>query len=128
MNIYEEIADILGLNTNPETIDDVEKKLLEELKSLNENHRSLQGQINEVEESIHNLRNEISSHNKKAISKIESGYEDAARKELERKERKMHIIRKKESKLQDLRQHLNKIEEKRSLLENKLEKIRRNQY
>lgn len=124
MDIYQEIVDLLGLNSDPDSLEDLEDELLDELGELNETYRSLDTQIKKTKRKLEELRQEVAEHNERAIELIKKGDESMARRELETKEQLLSKIQSEESALTDLRRNIQRVESRRSDLEEKLQEIR----
>lgn len=124
MDVYQEIVNLLGLNSTPDTLEDLEQELLDELSDLNQTYRSLNIEMKETEDYLEDLRKRVSGHNQKAIEMIKSGKEQRARRELEQKEKALRKIEQEQEALTKLRRNIDRIESKRSDLEDKLRDIR----
>lgn len=124
MDIYQEIVNLLGLDSTPSTLEDLEQELLDELSDLNETYRSLNVQIKETEDYLEDLQDKVAEHNQRAIKMIKQGDEPRARRELERKETALNKIQEEEEALTRLRRNMDRIESRRADLENKLQNIR----
>lgn len=124
MDIYQEIVNLLGLDSTPSTLEDLEQELLDELSDLNETYRSLNVQMRETEDYLEELQDKVAEHNQRAIKMIKQGDEPRARRELEKKETALNKIQEEEEALTRLRRNMDRIESRRADLENKLQKIR----
>lgn len=128
MDIYEEIVDLLGLDSNSvfdqTDLDEVESSLLDKLNNLNSRFRSIQKEIEKIDNKTESLRNDVAYHNKKATEAVRRNDEGLARHHLEKKEKKMDKINSLETQLSDLRESKQKIDDKRVRIEEKLIDIR----
>lgn len=124
MDIYQEIVNLLGLDSTPSTLEDLEQELLDELSDLNETYRSLNVQMRETEDYLEELQDKVAEHNQRAIKMIKQGDEPRARRELEKKETALNKIQEEEEALTRLRRNMDRIESRRADLENKLQTIR----
>ena len=124
MDLYQEIVNLLGLDSKPNTIEDVEQKILDELRELNETYRSLDVQIQETENYLEELREKVDSYNQRAIKMIKQEDEPRARRVLEEKQVALNRIQEKEKDLARLRRNIDRIESRRRDLADMLQRIR----
>lgn len=128
MGIYEEIVDLLGLETTDprgDSLEDLESKLLDKLEELNDRLRSLNNEIDKVQDEIEELRDDVVYHNKMAVKSVRKEDENLARQHLRKKKDKMDKIEGRESQLSDLRRNKKRISENKSEIEDKLADIRK---
>lgn len=129
MDLYEEIVELLGLESRPELegndADEIESKLLRRLEELNKRIRSLNREIDKVQNEIEDLRDDVSNHNQIAVESMREGDEGLARHHLRKKKDKIDKVESRESQLSDLRKNKTRINDKREEIEDKLIEIRK---